>query len=557
MQLMLAIWSRGEFFADVRERALAARDGQPLQNTHQVAIRDGVAVIPVRGPLFRHANLLCEVSGATSYETLRKDFQVALDDPQVKAILFDADSPGGDINGVNELSDAVYAARGKKPIVTYVSHLCASAMYWFGSAADRVVCAETALLGSIGVLRVMVDDSGADEKAGRKTYTIVSAQSPDKSDHPLDDKVLDRAKATATDECGIFIATVARNRGVTPERVASDFGKGDVLIGRRAVEVGLADEVGNFETTLAELAAQASAAPPAAPANPAPASAAKTRTRGGEAMHTATATKPQIKAEKPMEPGAEKKPDEVAETKMVECKHCGGDGKMPDGSKCETCGGTGKVAQKVEAAEPDKGEPEKKEHKEPDGDEAKAHAALAQMVGLKAGDTLSQIAAAATAKLVSLTKVEALRGENTALQLRVERLEEVEHRAKGETFVTKAIADGRSTEDKRPHLVGEYVKAEKAKGGSGAAALEPQLFAKGTFTVGRRMTVAGNPIGKSDQPPTSFAQDEPEEIDKAVATKVKEIAAAKKITFNAAMDLLATEAPELYAAYRALRAGIR
>jgi ClpP class serine protease len=49
------------------------------------------------------------------------------------------DSPGGEVNGANELAQAIYDARGKKPIVAYVGGAGASAAYWVASAADRVV----------------------------------------------------------------------------------------------------------------------------------------------------------------------------------------------------------------------------------------------------------------------------------------------------------------------------------------------------------------------------------------------------------------------------------
>jgi hypothetical protein len=66
-----------------REAARAGARGarrQPLKNARTVELRDGVAVIPVSGPLFRHADMLTELCGATSYATLRKDLQTAIDD---------------------------------------------------------------------------------------------------------------------------------------------------------------------------------------------------------------------------------------------------------------------------------------------------------------------------------------------------------------------------------------------------------------------------------------------------------------------------------------------
>src|SRR5690606_27205285 len=99
--------------------ALEARLGRQLENTRAVTVRNGVAIIPVVGPIMRYANLFTRISGATSTQELATDFQTALDDPKVKAIVFNVDSPGGEANGINELSDMIHAARGKKPIKAY------------------------------------------------------------------------------------------------------------------------------------------------------------------------------------------------------------------------------------------------------------------------------------------------------------------------------------------------------------------------------------------------------------------------------------------------------
>ena len=88
--------------------AIAAQLGRKLQNTYAVSVRNNVAVIPIHGPLFRYANLFTVISGATSYELLARDFNEALENQEVKAILFDIDSPGGEVNGCSELADMIY-----------------------------------------------------------------------------------------------------------------------------------------------------------------------------------------------------------------------------------------------------------------------------------------------------------------------------------------------------------------------------------------------------------------------------------------------------------------
>ena len=234
--------------------AVAAKPGRPLENTRAVSIRDGVAIIPVTGPIFPRANLFTQVSGGTSVEVMARDFHTALDDPAVRAILLDVDSPGGQATGVNELANMIHAARGDKPITAYVSGAAASGAYWIASAADQIVTDATAGLGSIGVVAGYRDTSARDEKAGVKSVEIVSSQSPNKRPDMSTDEgrkqIQDRVDAIAE----VFVSAVARNRSVDPGVVLREFGAGGILIGADAVNAGLADKLGSFENVLAELA---------------------------------------------------------------------------------------------------------------------------------------------------------------------------------------------------------------------------------------------------------------------------------------------------------------
>lgn len=227
--------------------AIAKEIGRDMKNTNAVSIRDGVAVIKVSGPLFRYANLMTRICGATSYELFAQDFNKAIQQSEIKAILLDVDSPGGEVNGCSEISDLIYKARGQKPIIAYASGACCSGAYWIASACDKIFAADTAILGSIGVVSIFEKD---DED---KTIEIVSSQSPNK--RPDINTEAGRAKIQArVDELAdVFISKVARNRGITAEEVIKNFGAGDVSVGQNAVRNGLADGVSSFEDIIADL----------------------------------------------------------------------------------------------------------------------------------------------------------------------------------------------------------------------------------------------------------------------------------------------------------------
>lgn len=226
--------------------AVAERLGRPLQNTRTMINRDGVAVLPVGGPIFRYANILTEISGATSVEVLATDFRAALDDPDIRGIVLEIDSPGGQIAGISEFADQVAAAG--KPTVAYISDLGASAGYWIASAADQVIIRDTAAAGSVGVVATLRRDKKDDR------IQIVSSQSPRKRVDPDTEEGRAVLQTVVDDIADVFIQRVAAYRGVDPADVLQNFGQGGLLVGRNAVSAGLADGLGSLESIIAGLA---------------------------------------------------------------------------------------------------------------------------------------------------------------------------------------------------------------------------------------------------------------------------------------------------------------
>jgi signal peptide peptidase SppA len=237
---------------DVSPEALEAYRARNLAGADRARTRNGVATLDAIGPLFKRANLMTAISGATSYEILRGDLQAAIDDPQVHAILLNIDSPGGEASGAGELAQAVADARGQKPIVAYVGGVGASAAYWIASAADKIVVDPSARLGSIGVQVAFVE---REARAGEKKYRFVSSQSPLKNPDPGTEEFNAEVQGTIDAMAQVFVEAVARNRGVATETVLKDFGKGGTFVGQMAIEAGLADSIGTFEGVLAELSA--------------------------------------------------------------------------------------------------------------------------------------------------------------------------------------------------------------------------------------------------------------------------------------------------------------
>lgn len=233
-------------------QSLSLKTERRLNNTRSVLIRDGTAIIPLHGPITARSDIFTFFFGGTSLADLAKDFQAALDDNEVKAILFDIDSPGGVALGPAEMADAIFKARGKKPIWSYVGRNCSSAAYWIASATERIVANPSALLGSIGVVTTIPVQEEPDSE-GYKNIEIVSSNASNKRPDPRTEEGLNEIKRELNDLEAQFIESVARYRGTTIDAVKNDFGQGGVLIGRNAVTNGMANSLGTYEETLAQL----------------------------------------------------------------------------------------------------------------------------------------------------------------------------------------------------------------------------------------------------------------------------------------------------------------
>lgn len=233
--------------------ALARYEAKRLEGTNRVRMRDGTAIVPVLGPIFRYANLFTEMSGATSTQVLATDFQAAVDDPNVQEIVLNIDSPGGAANGIHELARAVYESRGAKPIAAYSGGTIASAAYWIGSAADSITIDRTTMAGSIGAVMSIIDSRVRDEKSGVRQVDIVSSQSPHKRMDHTQDEGRAKLQQIVDDLAAVFVDSVALHRDASIDTVLADFGQGGLLTGQKAVDAGLVDRLGSLESVITQL----------------------------------------------------------------------------------------------------------------------------------------------------------------------------------------------------------------------------------------------------------------------------------------------------------------
>lgn len=203
----------------------------------------GVAVIPVEGSLTHRAGWLDAMSGLTSYRRLHAALRAAGDDNEVLGVLLDVDSPGGSAAGLFELADHIRELSAVKPVWALANEAMFSAAYAIGAACSRILAPRTAMVGSIGVIMMHLDQSQADAKAGR-VYTpiIAGAHKADGSPHaPLSDSALAGYQSLVDNTYQAFVEHVAAGRGISAEAVRAT--EAQVYHASDAKELGLVDEI--------------------------------------------------------------------------------------------------------------------------------------------------------------------------------------------------------------------------------------------------------------------------------------------------------------------------
>jgi signal peptide peptidase SppA len=219
-----------------------------------------IAVLPISGTISHRMGMMSEMSGGTSTERFTQWLRAAVNDPSVKAIVLDVNSPGGTVDGVPELADEIYKANQIKPVTAVANAQAASAAYWLASQAKELVVTPSGIVGSIGVFGAHEDMSEALASAGVKISLVSAGKYKTEGNpfEPLSEEARAALQADVNNYYEMFTKAVARGRNSDQATVKAGFGEGRMVSAAKAVKAGMADRVATLDQTLARLGASAS-----------------------------------------------------------------------------------------------------------------------------------------------------------------------------------------------------------------------------------------------------------------------------------------------------------
>lgn len=224
----------------------------------------GEAHISIKGVLLESASVIDELYAKyfgetySTYGGIQAQIVAAEQNSFVNKIIFDVDSPGGVMAGVDNA--AMQIATSTKPTEARVGWMAASAAYYLASQADSIVASNpTSSVGSIGVVVDLVDASEAYKKWGVKRYSITSTNAPKKRPEPHSEEFVAQVTERLDELHNIFASRVAEGRTratgdkLSVEKVNETFGQGGMVIAAAAKEIGMIDSISDMSSNPKEV----------------------------------------------------------------------------------------------------------------------------------------------------------------------------------------------------------------------------------------------------------------------------------------------------------------
>jgi protease-4 len=210
-----------------------------------------VALITLRGLI--SSGVGGEV-GDSMVDDLRWQLEQAREDDDVRAVVLEVDSPGGEVTASDMIYNAVVKTRARKPVVVYMDSLAASGGYYVSCGGKYLMANETSITGSIGVIIQTLNYEQLFNKIGLASVVFKSGKFKDMLNgaRPITPEERDYIQGFVMKTYDKFLGIVARERNLPADALRNGIADGRVLSGRDALDNKLIDGVGQIEDAFAK-----------------------------------------------------------------------------------------------------------------------------------------------------------------------------------------------------------------------------------------------------------------------------------------------------------------
>lgn len=178
----------------------------------------------------------------------------AKNDSNIKGVLFVIDSPGGAFAPSMELALAIEDLKIEKPVLVYASGTMASGSYLAGVGANKILANPASFIGSIGVIMQGADLSGLANKLGIKEQTIQAGEfkSAGTFARAWNENERNFLQGLIDQSYDLFTGFVVKERALDLNK-KDQWANARVFLAAKAKELGLIDELSNYENAKKEL----------------------------------------------------------------------------------------------------------------------------------------------------------------------------------------------------------------------------------------------------------------------------------------------------------------
>ena len=211
--------------------------------TDVASLNGNVALIPIEGEIIGTSDTGLFSQGTVSSPDVIELIEKAGKNPNIKAIIFEIDSPGGSAVASEEIAAAV--KKTNKTTVAWIREVGASGAYWIASSTEHIVANRASITGSIGVIASYLEFPGFLSRYNITYRRLVAGKYKDIGT-PLKEMSIEEQAylQSSLDEMrDYFVSEVAKNRRMNKKDV-DKIANGLFYLGSRAKDYGLIDELG-------------------------------------------------------------------------------------------------------------------------------------------------------------------------------------------------------------------------------------------------------------------------------------------------------------------------
>jgi protease-4 len=220
-------------------REIVIQTGAPMSS-------DRIALVVMRGLI---SSSIPGTITDSMVDDLRVELEQAREDKNVKAIVLEIDSPGGEVTASDAIYNAVVKTRARKPVVIYMDSLAASGGYYVSCGGKFLMASDTTITGSIGVIIQTLNYEQLFNKVGLASVVFKSGKFKDilNGARPMTPEERELIQSFVMQTYDKFLGIVSKERGVPADTLRNTIADGRILSGKDALNNKLIDGLGQLE----------------------------------------------------------------------------------------------------------------------------------------------------------------------------------------------------------------------------------------------------------------------------------------------------------------------